>query len=446
MSSMQGEAIYPMGLLLPAVVSYLTELTFLNLGNCTNLESLPEWIGKLCHLEFLDLTNCTSPFFDSITPRIGEVHSLRVIDMKGCSQIKSFPSSMSSLNELISVSLRKCSFHTLPSGIEYLHELTSLDLTECNNIESLPTTLHHLTRLTDPLFLAGFIPVYSDIDWSQFPTEVSIALYLEYMMRMNRIDSIFSYLLEYMKNFDPQYRDFKSCQISKVYALIQRSREGGGDLIKHFCSMLTNGGIKRMNGYRNRILEWTKEKKKKDGLNCLKILYWSVCGTEQHRKVDYLSVNNYNLGRRMREVWKDEGKEDSEKRREWERRWREAVDIIVEEDVVETAVMHLLIIHRIDTKTNTIVFHVCHDPASTIFRRRIADPNNLYQYSISKPCISMFYVPSPSLIASFLFLIPYSHITFSVKTHSSTSSRFPVISVSHSLKQRLFLHSASTGL
>ena len=45
----------------------------------------------------------------------------------------------------------------------------------------------------------------------------------------------------------------------------------------------------------------------------------------------------------MREVWKDERKEDSEGRREWERRWREAGDVMTEEDVMETIIMHLCI-------------------------------------------------------------------------------------------------------
>ena len=45
----------------------------------------------------------------------------------------------------------------------------------------------------------------------------------------------------------------------------------------------------------------------------------------------------------MVEVWKDEGKEDSEGRREWEKRWREGGDVMNEEDVMETSIMHLCI-------------------------------------------------------------------------------------------------------
>ena len=59
----------------------------------------------------------------------------------------------------------------------------------------------------------------------------------------------------------------------------------------------------------------------------------------------------------MREVWKDEGgKEDSEGRREWERRWREVGDIMNEEDVMETSIMHLCIPHyKVKEKEGVIV-------------------------------------------------------------------------------------------
>ena len=50
---------------------------------------------------------------------------------------------------------------------------------------------------------------------------------------------------------------------------------------------------------------------------------------------------NYHLcptGRRTQEVWIDEGK-DSEGRREWMRRWNEAADVLLEEDVTELFIM-----------------------------------------------------------------------------------------------------------
>ena len=104
--------------------------------------------------------------------------------------------------------------------------------------------------------------------------------------------------------------------------------------------MLTNDWkMKRERGYVNEIVEWRDDEKKRNGMKCLKILFMSVWGMEIKR-TRFKSVYT---GRRMKEVWKDEGKEDSEGRREWEKRWREGRDIMNEEDVLETSIMHLCI-------------------------------------------------------------------------------------------------------
>ena len=104
--------------------------------------------------------------------------------------------------------------------------------------------------------------------------------------------------------------------------------------------MLTNDWkMKRESGYVKEILEWRNDEKKRDEMEFLKILFKNVYGMEIKRK-RYDSVYTR---RRMVEVWKDEGKEDSEGRREWERRWREVGDIMNEEDVMEISIMHLCI-------------------------------------------------------------------------------------------------------
>ena len=89
----------------------------------------------------------------------------------------------------------------------------------------------------------------------------------------------------------------------------------------------------------NEILEWRDDEKKKDGMYCLKILFLNVYWMEMKRE----SGRTVSTRRRMLEVWKDEGKEEEEGRREWERRWREVGDIMNEEDVMETSIMHLCI-------------------------------------------------------------------------------------------------------
>ena len=68
-------------------------------------------------------------------------------------------------------------------------------------------------------------------------------------------------------------------------------------------------------------------------------------------KIIFVNINCHDLDtvhclkpqRRMKEVWIDKGDNNEERRREWEKRWRDARDIMTEEDVMETSIMHLCI-------------------------------------------------------------------------------------------------------
>ena len=178
---------------LPFALSLLFQLTELNLSNCCNLECLPDWIGNLCHLTTLNLSNRTSEFFVS-----------------------------------------------LPESIGNLSNLTSLDLRGSDNLTSIPTSLHSLSHLKTPLLIAGSLPIPPDMDWSEFKREVTVKSYMEYMMRINKISSILSGLLEYMKRFDSKDYLFRGYDISSIYGLIERKEGRGNDLIGYLCLMLTN--------------------------------------------------------------------------------------------------------------------------------------------------------------------------------------------------------------
>ena len=189
--------------------------------------------------------------------------------------------------------------------------------------------------------------------------------------------------------FDIHTITFKGYQISDLYGLIQRRRNGGGDLIRNFCSMLTNDGMKKKSGYLNRILEWTSEGKKRDGMNCLKMLYLSVFGMEmKQQEWQRLAWGGYRegrlvyTGRRMREVWIDEGKEDEEERREWERRWREAGDRMVEEDVMETSVIHLCIPDEMPRKDILLVPTECSYNALSVLLNERIDTEFTYHFPV----------------------------------------------------------------
>ena len=97
--------------------------------------------------------------------------------------------------------------------------------------------------------------------------------------------------------------------------------------MKYICSMLTNDGIRKKRDYASQIQEWTSHSIFFHLRRCLNTLLDTV------------------YGRRMREVWTNEGK-DKEGRKEWMRRWREAGDKIVEEDVIEISTMHRFLSSR----------------------------------------------------------------------------------------------------
>ena len=73
------------------------------------------------------------------------------------------------------------------------------------------------------------------------------------------------------------------------------------------------------------------------GVGCLSMLFENTCGMEVRRETSFTFVSTG----RMKELWMNRGKEEEEE--EWKRKWREIVDVMREEDVVETLSMMLCI-------------------------------------------------------------------------------------------------------
>ena len=317
---------------LPDSICNLSNLISLNLSECYNIGSLPDNIGNLSKLASLTLNSCWKLM--SLPESIGNLFQLTALDLSRCYNLGSLPDSIGNLSKLTLLNLSDCyNLGSLPDTIGNLSNLTSLDLNGCSHLASLPISAGNLTHITTALSIFQVFTIPSDLDWDQFQKNVTVPLYLDYMMRMNKIGSITSSVLEYIKRFDVKDDSFMRYRISEVYGLIERRREGGGDLIKHFCSMLTNAGV-RGSGYLNRILEWASEEKKKDGMECLKILYLYVHGTGRRRELHHRTKSPVSKERRMRVVWMVGGK-DSE--------WRTASDIIREEDTLQTFYLSLCV-------------------------------------------------------------------------------------------------------
>ena len=137
------------------------------------------------------------------------------------------------------------------------------------------------------------------------------------------------------------------------------------------CSILANDLHWGKETSQTPSADWISDQMKQYGMNCLQTFLLTVYGMEMKRE-NSLSSSTY-TGRRMREVWTDEGKEDEELRREWERRWREAGDAMNEEDVMETCIMHLCIPdHWKKEKDGLIVPSECSSYAVSVLLNEIA--------------------------------------------------------------------------
>ena len=184
----------------------------------------------------------------------------------------------------------------------------------------------------------------------------------------------FHSMQEYMERFSPFNETFEDHHISDVYRLIERRREGGVGLIEYVCSMLTNDGVKRGCAFMDRFVQWADEENKDYGTQYLAVLYLNVYGKEIQREERYSPF--ILTGKRVKQVWINEGKDEEG---EWERRWREAGDIMNEEDVMETSIMHLCIPDYERKNSNQwIVPSVCSSTALSILL--LTNPNKHCPY------------------------------------------------------------------
>ncbi|KAL6342797.1 hypothetical protein AAG906_016632 [Vitis piasezkii] len=115
----------------------LKNLTTLNLSGCKNLTSLPSSIQYLDSLEIMDLDQCSN--FEEFPEMKGSpMKALSNLVLDGCG-IKEFPSSIELLTELQSLFLSDCkNLRSLPSSICRLKSLKILSLNDCSNLDTFP--------------------------------------------------------------------------------------------------------------------------------------------------------------------------------------------------------------------------------------------------------------------------------------------------------------------
>jgi Leucine-rich repeat (LRR) protein len=91
-----------------------------------NLKELPLSIGQLNTLRKLDLSLWYN--LKELPSSIGQLNALQKLDLWGCSKLKELPSSIGQLNALRKLYLRRCSKSLIGQSVEswkYLHLLAN---------------------------------------------------------------------------------------------------------------------------------------------------------------------------------------------------------------------------------------------------------------------------------------------------------------------------------
>ena len=319
---------------LPNSIGQLSQLTSLNLSGCSNLQSLPESIGCLSQLTSLDLGQCGNlRTFPSSMHTLTQLHTLNLqnslfvkvpswveclkeihsLNLSSCQHLVSLPESIGNLAELTSLDLSRCSnLVSLPESIGNLHKLISLDLRWSNNIECLSNSICQLTHLIHPLHLCGLFEIPLDIDWRYFSKGITLMEYLRYMMKMKRYSSIVCGLSLYLERYSNAEGKLR---VGFVFELCGRVDGGGMDMVKVLCRWLTGRMIENSGRSVDMDRNALSENDIRDyGIGILSLLFATICGMKMKR-----------------EMRKDV------------RRWREMVDVLSEEDVMETLLLMICI-------------------------------------------------------------------------------------------------------
>ncbi|KAK6160095.1 hypothetical protein DH2020_003476 [Rehmannia glutinosa] len=120
------------------------KLMVLNLRNCYNITTIPDLSGHKC-LEKLILERCSS--LTSIHKSVGDLNTLRHLNLTDCCQLAELPNDASGLKNLELLLLSGCSqLKKLPHNVDLMTSLREL-LLDGTAVEELPETIFRLTKL-----------------------------------------------------------------------------------------------------------------------------------------------------------------------------------------------------------------------------------------------------------------------------------------------------------
>ncbi|KAL6293436.1 hypothetical protein ACE6H2_001578 [Prunus campanulata] len=151
----------------PSGLEYCTSLQELHIKNCQNLRHLPvDGLQTLVSLEELTLIDCPSLEFIPITTQSQGMPHLRILKIKNCEKLSSWPSGLEYCTSLQELHIENCqNLRHLPvHGLQTLVSLEELTLIDGPSLEHLPVdglqtlvSLEELTLIDCPSL--EFIPI-----------------------------------------------------------------------------------------------------------------------------------------------------------------------------------------------------------------------------------------------------------------------------------------------
>jgi Leucine-rich repeat (LRR) protein len=123
---------------------HLQSLKHLELRRCSNLKSFPDCFCRLTNLEHLNLYECSD--LQMLPDDFGKLTNLRHLRLSR-SQLQTFPDSFGNLTNLQCIDLKFAKFQIIPDSFGKLTNLQHVDLSHCNHLETVPSFFENLTNL-----------------------------------------------------------------------------------------------------------------------------------------------------------------------------------------------------------------------------------------------------------------------------------------------------------
>lgn len=162
-------------------LSEATNLESLTLNNCKSLVMLPSTIGNLQKLIELKMKGCTGL---EVLPTLGDVNlsSLRILDLSGCSSLRTFPQISISIECLY---LENTAIEEVPPWIEHFSRLIVLMMYCCKRLKYISPNIFSMTSLqfVDFADCRGAILSFSDASEEDYPSSISLYENIEYTPR-----------------------------------------------------------------------------------------------------------------------------------------------------------------------------------------------------------------------------------------------------------------------